>query len=202
MHGMSAPWPCASECLRWPPVWSRSAGHAEWKQGPQASQTCCWPDGESSECCGGWQTPVVRLGFVPLLVGKDWIVILRRVVRLMASLLKSVNLVSCFVQFLITLKQSYSAKVTRSTACPLRGLAGVVQGRLSVSRPSCTPSSVASHCLWYLGVRGPRIGEQAFPPLLLSGLVDHREPVSLVAVCQSLPISMGLGRSDFLLGLI
>lgn len=45
-----------------------------------------------------------------MLAGKEWTVRLRRDLRLLAFLLKSVNLVSFTVQFLITLKQLYSAR--------------------------------------------------------------------------------------------
>lgn len=52
-------------------------------------------------------------------------------IRLMAFLLKSVNLVNYIVQFLFILKPPCSTKITHYIACALRGFFRDVQGCLS-----------------------------------------------------------------------
>lgn len=52
-------------------------------------------------------------------------------IRLVAFLLKSVNLVNCIVQLLLTLKPPYGTKITHYIACAVKGFITDVQGCLS-----------------------------------------------------------------------
>lgn len=116
--------------------------------------TCFRWDRESCICCGGWQNLIT--GQVLFHPGGERIWIRRGccwAMTLMAFLLKSVNLVDCIIEFLLTLKQPHSTKTTRCIACPLRGSVRAVRGRLFVCLSVAELHSL-SCCLPLLRVLG------------------------------------------------